>query len=474
MEDFSQLYEETERLRSASSSSSRRGSASRSTSLILTSGERELSRWGSRLRALAQKSRRWISPLTGDSQLPNSEKERAVMQKLAIEIVELRKMNDEPQAKADALTRVADTLVEAESYEEALSFMDERLKINQELYGIYSEVVAADFQTIGSLSRKIGDAEQAETVLNYAVRIHERLFGASHPTVARTLGRLGQVYCELEKFDKADAVYRRALNIQTDAHGPDHLHVAHALNNLASLLTATGAFDEAEELYRRSVPILKTVHGDSHHHIGITLNNLALTLSLMGKYDEALPIRKRCIEIGEELLGEGHADLAVWLNNLGELLSQQEKHEEAQKVLERAVSLKRTAFAGRAELSLITALNNLAIAYKKLHLQEKAYNTFLEGYEMGCMLLSSESPELREIEENLFSCSPTPEADRKMLEVDRRLKRASTETSILMCEDNDPAEDYLTSMHSPLSRTSTQLPLSSTSRTYSRSRSGIS
>ena len=164
------------------------------------------------------------------------------------EAVDLARRHLDPVAalRSDALTDLANVLVQLEKYPEAIE--------------LCREALAQD--------RRRSPAEAA--------------------VLARTLTSLGGAYFFSGDLPAAEGPMREAAQLQQQIFGMHHALTARSLNDLAVLLYQTGRYDEAFSLYQQALPIYREVFGSEHPEVA-TINNTIGRAGLMAEITSTMP-----------------------------------------------------------------------------------------------------------------------------------------------------------------------------------------
>ena len=240
--------------------------------------------------------------------------------------------------------------------------------------------------TLGGITRRLGDLVAAAKLLEQALATEERERGPDDPAVAGVLAHLGAVYVDLGRFadaesalsraerifggaatppvealastlnsmgalaykqgdlEAAEARFGRSLALLRTAAKPPRREVALALNNLAILAWQRADFATAEERYREALVVNEELLGANHPHLAAQLNNMGILARDLGKFEDAERLHLRALAIAEKALGPQHPDVAAILSSLARLYGKQGRIEEGKALLERALAICRTTY----------------------------------------------------------------------------------------------------------------------------------
>ena len=168
---------------------------------------------------------------------------------------------------------------------------------------------------------------------------------------------------EAGQFAESEGEYRRALALVEKAEGRHSLNYAFLLANLAILPTQTGHGDEVIALLREA--IAAHVRVGYSENITIIRECLAQILRKEKRYEEEEPLLLDALADLTKQKDANPALLCAALNNLAVLRFDQERYEESIKLQEQSIQARAMA-SGKEHASLITPLNDLAIAYLRV------------------------------------------------------------------------------------------------------------
>ena len=234
--------------------------------------------------------------------------------------------------------------------------------------------------TLGSITWKLGDLDQAAALLATARATTERERG-DELSLANILALEGVVALDQGRFEAAAAALDRANSIYgklpeapaedrarvenylgalADSRGdlaeaerhyavslerlralakPPARDIARLLNNLAVLAWRKADYRAAEKNFRESLALNEGLLGADHPDLAAQLNNLGILTRDLGDYAESERLHLRALAIAEKSLGPSHPDVASILNSLARLYVRQNRLDEAAARLERALAI---------------------------------------------------------------------------------------------------------------------------------------
>lgn len=267
------------------------------------------------------------------------------------------------------------------------------------------ELRAQMLDVVGRLDTRLGDLDEAKSVLEEALSIRRTLHGNVHRDVATTLQALGQVYYEMSDYTRAASLRREALDVRRTLDGPDdpktvnalmqlaaamhgegdYVHAeplldewamrvsrqppettaarANQLRNLSAMYDVRGQYDKAEQLSRNALEIDRALYGDVHPYTANGLTDLAAVLDQQGgaRRDTAEMMARQSVAIYRSLYPDGNNDLAYALGIYGVVLEHERRFAEAEAPLREALTIA-THFSGKNSQRSLDASTNLSIA----------------------------------------------------------------------------------------------------------------
>jgi eukaryotic-like serine/threonine-protein kinase len=248
-------------------------------------------------------------------------------------------------------------------------------------------MVQADlYQTLGTMSQKLGRLDQAEILLERslkerrslrspdpaeiastqialamvwsdegktkeAVRLVQRSLDEirSHATSSKvSIGKaqlaLGNAMIAAGEQSRAIGILRQAISTIQTAEGSRSADLARALGTLADAEVYSANYDVADSLNRKALAIDRAVYGENHPHVADDLGDLAQSLEVRGYYAQAETLEREALAIMEKWYGPDHPETARKLTTLASTLTYEDKNTEAHKLLERALAIQERVY----------------------------------------------------------------------------------------------------------------------------------
>jgi CHAT domain-containing protein len=264
-----------------------------------------------------------------------------------------------PSDIADGLDHLARALIETNSLDEALAFINRALALREQETGGGNDLALAQTLRLRGLvhQRKRGYAE-ARTDFQRAVRLLDASY-PSHPETALALRMLGLQLTIEGELTGSRQILSRALTLAEAAMRPDHPDVAAVLGTVAVNLQALGDLAEARTLRQRAVDISQKVFEHDHPIQATRLNDLANVLQLQGEYATALRLYERALDIYQRRLKHDHPLATTALFNLALVNARLGDWREARRQLETVITAWERVL-GSEDTSVARAVSALA------------------------------------------------------------------------------------------------------------------
>ena len=216
-------------------------------------------------------------------------------------------------------------------------------------------LIAADLNTLGTISWRRGDLGKAEQHYRHALEIREKLAPGSLD-VAASLNGLGLVANDRGDLTKAEQYHQQALEIR-ERLAPGSLDVAASLNNLGNVAYERADLAEAEQYHQQALEIRERL-APGNLDVAASLNNLGLVAYERGDLAKAEEYLRQALEI-QEKLAPGSLGVASGLHNLGNVANERGDLAKAEQYLRQALEIEEKLAPG--SLGVATSLNNLGV-----------------------------------------------------------------------------------------------------------------
>jgi len=226
-------------------------------------------------------------------------------------------------------------------HDAALRYMKTAMKtIGKEDY--YEK--GAYYNNMGVAHLNKGEYKQALEFLNDAMKILENLLGKEHPDTAATYGNIGQIHSHLGYYDQALEWHLKALDICEKVLSKEHPDTATTYNNIAKVYDNQGDYDKAHKWFKKALDVDEKVLGKEHHYTATTYNNIAGVYITQGDYDKALEWYQKALDIREKVLGKEHPDTATTYNDIGFVYDNQGDNDKALEWYQKALDIREKVY----------------------------------------------------------------------------------------------------------------------------------
>jgi tetratricopeptide (TPR) repeat protein len=269
----------------------------------------------------------------------------------------------------------------AARYDDALSKLNQALKIKRELTGGHPDSqVAAILHAIGSTQNELGQYEQALRVLTESLDVYRSL-QKDQPDSRTfiTLGSMGIAYKSLGQYEQALDIYNQQLSLVKSIYaGKPHPHVADVWINTGNVRLDMGEYAEALKAHSESYRICCLVFSDRlHPKTALTLHNIGLVHKNLGQYDEAQKAYTESLEMELAIYGnQPHPSTALLYMNMGLLHGELGQRVKALEAYEKSYLLYHSLFGDKPHPKVAMLLHNMGL----LQSDQGQYTEALETY----------------------------------------------------------------------------------------------
>jgi eukaryotic-like serine/threonine-protein kinase len=250
-------------------------------------------------------------------------------------------LRSQPQQQATLLDTIGSVYLSLGEASDAQPLIEQALAIRRSLFGNDSLDVARSLYSLNRVYADRGDLKTAEALARESLDIHRKLTGKDSIETAGSLCRLGVIKHRQGELAAAEKLFTRCLSIRVARLGADDEELTAPLDNLARLAQTRHDYEHAEQLYRRALAIDLLRRGTDHPQSIRHLHNLATAIQAKGDLATAGPLMRESIDLYRRVLGNEHPETIDALSNLGSLLMDTGEIEEAQAVFETTLAANR-------------------------------------------------------------------------------------------------------------------------------------
>jgi CHAT domain-containing protein/tetratricopeptide (TPR) repeat protein len=227
------------------------------------------------------------------------------------QLVELRKLDGETMAIANAMLSLAWVSHKLGDLAKAESYAREALTISQ-AEAPKSAATVVGLVSLGSLLQDEGDLTAATTCYQHALDSLERYFPTNDHLaqirLAGIFGGFGGLADRRGEFGRARTYYQRALSAaeRADGDNPESATIAEALDNLAEYLIDRGDLATAQSYSLRTLAIWRKLTPGGMP-VSTSLRNLGKIARVRGDWAEANEYYQQALAIGERVAPQSGA-----------------------------------------------------------------------------------------------------------------------------------------------------------------------
>ncbi|CAF0899916.1 unnamed protein product [Adineta steineri] len=250
-------------------------------------------------------------------------------------------------------------------YPKALSSHEKALKIKQESLPPNHPDLAASYNNIGGVHYNMGNYPEALSSHEKALEIQQQSLPPNHPDFASSYNNIGLVHDNMDNYPKALSFHEKALEIRQQSLPPNHPDFATSYNNIGEVHNHASNYPKALSYFEKALEILQQSFPHNHPDLAYPYNNIGLVHDNMGNYLKALSYFEKALEIKQESLPPNHPNLAISYGDMGYVYNKMGQYSKALSFYQRAVDIAQTSLPSNHS-QLQWYRNNLEDVKKKL------------------------------------------------------------------------------------------------------------
>jgi eukaryotic-like serine/threonine-protein kinase len=244
---------------------------------------------------------------------------------------------DQPDIQARMLDVLGDVYINLWMFENARKMYEHALEIRLNRPVVPEADVAQSFHNLGKVFNRVGEFQQADSLLNLALDVKIRLHSERHPSVALSIREIATLSFNLGKYDMAIDQYRRAVSIYERDAGADNDRIIQGIyGDIGWAYYVKGDYNMAELYIRQSLEKRRELYPEAHPELWTGLDKLSQVLLAQARYEESRSLRLENLDMVKALYGEHHPLTAVAYSNYSALLKELEQYAEAEEYQQRA------------------------------------------------------------------------------------------------------------------------------------------
>jgi len=252
-------------------------------------------------------------------------------------------LRSQPALQATLLDTIGNVYLSLGQADDAQPLIEKGLTIRRELFGSENLDVARSLFSLNRVHSEKGDLQVAERLAREGLDINLKLSGKKSLETASSLCQLGVIEYQKGELPKAEPLFQQCLDIRIARLGRMHEEVTGPLDNLARVAQDRQDYARAERLYREAMDIDRHTHGEEHPQYIRHLHNLATAIHEQGDLATAQPLYQQAIDLYRRVLGPEHPETIDAMSSMGRVLNDAGRLEEARKTYETVLELNRKA-----------------------------------------------------------------------------------------------------------------------------------
>ncbi|CAF4168483.1 unnamed protein product [Adineta steineri] len=172
------------------------------------------------------------------------------------------------------------------------------------------------YDQLGSIKRDQGKYEEALTFYEKSLAIDQKTLPSNHPNLAISYNNIGLVHKNMGNYPKALSSHEKALEIKQQSLPPNHPNLAISYNNIGIVYKNMGNYTKALFYYEKDLEISKQSLPPNHPDLAGSYNNIGAMHEDMGNYSKARTFYELAVQIAQRSLPSDHPDIRLYRNNL--------------------------------------------------------------------------------------------------------------------------------------------------------------
>jgi serine/threonine-protein kinase len=292
---------------------------------------------------------------------------------------EAQGLNDDPAVQAELYETLGTIYRKLGKFDRADSVLHSALERRRSA-GL-DESVPDSLLALALLRVDQAQLPEAERLIQQSLAMHQRYRPPGHPAIAKATAALGRVLEERGQYDKAIEVLNHAQRLQS-AQSVANGGLADTLDLLADAHFYLGHYPISDSLNRQVLRMLEQLHGPRHPSLADVFVNLGNIQIQLGHYQQAEQEFRRALAIDGSWYGKDHPLTARAENYLAQALNWEGRYDESRGLLQHALAATEQAY-GKVHPRVALVLSNLgfgAIQQEKLDDAEESFARMAEIY----------------------------------------------------------------------------------------------
>jgi serine/threonine-protein kinase len=287
---------------------------------------------------------------------------------------EAQGLDADPAAQAELYETLGTIYRKLGKFDRADSVLQAALERRRLLAHVDETAIAGSLLELGVLRADQARLPEAEDLIRQALAIDLRRLPPGHPAIARATVALGKVLGERGQYEQAIEALGQAQRIEA-AQGGASGELAETLESLADANFYLGHYAASDSLNRQALEILERLRGPRHPSLADVLVNLGNVRIQLGHYPEAEAYFRRALAINESWYGKDHPLTARTENYVAQALNWQSRYDDSRSLLQHSLAATERAY-GKSHPRVALVLSNLGFVAVELGTLKEAEEYF--------------------------------------------------------------------------------------------------
>jgi eukaryotic-like serine/threonine-protein kinase len=245
---------------------------------------------------------------------------------------------------------------------------------------------------------------RADSIFRLAYSIHQKNLQAPHVDLAFDLHMIGTNQRKLGNFEEAKSLLMASLEMKMQLFAEPHLEIAYTYNHIGSLYQNMGDVKGSIPFIEKSLSQRKTILGDNHVETLASQANLARAFTQLNDFDAALPLYQEALSAAHALFGESHHYVAALTGSIGNVHLQKKDFTQAEDMFKKAIRLNETLLPA-GDIRRAPSLMGLGKTYMEKGQPAMAYDKFRNALDIRLAVLPEVHQQVAQSQQALGECS---------------------------------------------------------------------
>ncbi|CAF1146534.1 unnamed protein product [Adineta steineri] len=279
------------------------------------------------------------------------------------------------------------------NYPKALYFSEKALEIKQKSLSRDDLELGNAYHDVGIAHNGVLDYPEALSSHEEALRIRQQALPSNHPDLIASYNNIGMVNFNMGNYSKALATFEKAFKIQQQSLPPNHPDLTAYYNNIGMVYNNMSDYSKALSSYEKALEIQKKTLPPNHPSLAVTYNNIGTVYLQLGDYPKALSSYEKTLQIRQQNLPPNHPELGDAYHNIGIVHNSMNNYPKAISSYQKSIEIKQQSLPSK-DPSLGTSYNNIGIVYISMADFPKALQSHENALQIRQQSLPPSHPDL--------------------------------------------------------------------------------